>query len=192
MFVEYSLGDGSQNGFIEVIAGSMFSGKTEELIRRLKRAMIAQQKVRIFKPEKENRYSPVKVVSHDNNELISMPVNNSNDILPEAQGADVIGIDEAQFFDDHLPEVVNELASKGIRFVIAGLDMDYTGKPMGPMPDIMAIADDVTKVHAVCIRCGNLAQFSHRKANTTDLFLLGERDVYEPLCRNCFSKLSSH
>ena len=121
-----------------------------------------------------------------------MPVNNSNDILPEAQGADVIGIDEAQFFDDHLPEVVNELASKGIRFVIAGLDMDYTGKPMGPMPDIMAIADDVTKVHAVCIRCGNLAQFSHRKANTTDLFLLGERDVYEPLCRNCFSKLSSH
>ena len=185
MFMENSNADG---GRIEVICGSMFSGKTEELIRRLRRAKFARQSVEIFKPAVDVRYSAVNVVSHDDNSIPSTPVDSAQNILLLASGVQVVGIDEAQFFDDGLVDVCNQLANSGVRVIVAGLDMDYLGKPFGPMPKLMAIADDVLKVHAVCVRCGALAQFSHRLAKTDKLVLLGETDSYEPLCRKCFLK----
>ena len=183
MFLESGNADG---GRIEVICGSMFSGKTEELIRRLRRAKFARQSVEIFKPTVDVRYSAVNVVSHDDNSISSTPVDSAQNILLLASNVQVVGIDEAQFFDDGLVDVCNQLANSGVRVIVAGLDMDYLGKPFGPMPKLMAIADDVLKVHAVCVRCGALAQFSHRLAKTDKLVLLGETDSYEPLCRRCF------
>jgi thymidine kinase len=178
-------------GWIEVICGSMFSGKTEELIRRLKRARIARQKVEIFKPEIDTRYDDVNVVSHDENAILSTPVQSASQILLLTNNVDVVGIDEAQFFDDELPSVCNTLASQGIRVIIAGLDMDYRGIPFGPMPNLIAIADDVSKVHAICMHCGDLAQFTHRTVKDDHLVMLGEMDVYEPLCRRCYLEKNS-
>lgn len=173
-------------GWIEVICGSMFSGKTEELIRRLKRARIARQKVEIFKPLIDTRYDEVNVVSHDENAILSTPVESASQILLLTNNVNVVGIDEAQFFDDELPSVCNILASNGIRVIIAGLDMDFRGKPFGPMPALIAIADDVSKVHAICMSCGDLAQFTHRTVKDEHLVVLGEMDIYEPLCRKCY------
>lgn len=173
-------------GWIEVICGSMFSGKTEELIRRLKRAKIAQQKVLIFKPKVDTRYSAEEVVSHDANSITSFPVENATDILKYANDEAVVGIDEAQFFGEQLVDVCNQLANMGKRVVVAGLDMDFRGKPFGPIPLLMATAEYVTKVHAICMRCGNLAHYSHRTTASEELVVLGEKDVYEPLCRTCF------
>jgi len=178
--------DQQRAGWIEVVCGSMFSGKTEELIRRLKRAKIARQKVAIFKPLVDTRYSLEKVISHDSNAIESYPVKNAFDILEIAGNEEVIGIDEAQFFGEDLVEVCNILANKGKRLVVAGLDMDFRGKPFGPIPYLMATAEYVTKVHAICIRCGNLAHHSHRTTASEELVVLGETDSYEPLCRNCF------
>jgi thymidine kinase len=175
-------------GWIEVITGSMFSGKTEELIRRIRRAKIAQQKTMIFKPKVDTRYSEIKIVSHDAKEIDSTPVDKAEDILYMAENYEVIGIDEAQFFGSILVEVCNRLADKGIRVVVAGLDMDFAGKPFGPIPRLLAIAEYVTKVHAICMRCGNLAQYSHRLSDSEQLFLLGEKGIYEPLCRSCYNK----
>ena len=189
MFLENGNADG---GRIEVICGSMFSGKTEELIRRLRRAKFARQSVEIFKPAVDVRYSAVNVVSHDDNSIPSTPVESAQNILLLASGVQVVGIDEAQFFDDGLVDVCNQLANSGVRVIVAGLDMDYLGKPFGPMPKLMAIADDVLKVHAVCVQCGALAQFSHRLAKTDKLVLLGETDSYEPLCRKCYIKMQGH
>jgi len=173
-------------GRIEVICGCMFSGKTEELIRRLKRATIAKQRVEIFKPSIDVRYSIDSVVSHDSQSVLSTPVDTSETILLMTGDVDVVGIDEAQFFDDNLPYVCNKLADQGIRVIIAGLDMDYLGKPFGPMPDLCSIAEDVTKVHAICQDCGSLAQYSHRLGTGNKQVMLGEKDVYVPLCRSCF------
>jgi Thymidine kinase len=183
MFLE----NAKQGGWIEVICGSMFSGKTEELIRRLKRAKFANQKVEIFKPGIDIRYSAEEVVSHDSNAIQSTPVDTSGSILLLSGGVDVIGIDEAQFFDEGIVEVCQQLANKGIRVICAGLDMDYLGKPFGPMPQLMAVAEYVTKVHAICVKCGNLAQHSHRIAGGSNLVELGEKESYEPLCRHCFN-----
>ncbi len=177
-------------GWIEVIAGSMFSGKTEELIRRLRRAKIANQRVEIFKPATDNRYSDKKVVSHDANYINSTVVSNSEEILNKLNDCDVVGIDEAQFFDDGLVDVCNYMANKGLRVVIAGLDMDFKGKPFGIMPNLFAIAEYITKVHAICMHCGELAQYSHRLTAQDDLVLLGEKNNYEPLCRSCYNKAS--
>ena len=168
--------------------GSMFSGKTEELIRRLKRAKIAKQKVEIYKPMVDVRYSETEVVSHDENAIHSTPVENSANILLLAGDVDVIGIDEAQFFDKGLIDVVTKLANMGIRVIIAGLDMDFKGVPFGPIPGLMAVADYITKVHAICVRCGSIAQFSHRLSAKEQVVLLGEKDIYEPLCRSCYNK----
>ncbi|MCD8211075.1 MAG: thymidine kinase, partial [Prevotella sp.] len=173
---------------IEVICGSMFSGKTEELIRRLKRAKIARQKVEIFKPAIDTRYSDEDVVSHDNNSIVSTPVEASQSILLLSSEMDVVGIDEAQFFDDGLVDVCNNLANKGVRVIVAGLDMDFRGVPFGPIPMLCAIADEVTKVHAVCVRCGALAYVSHRLIDSEKRVILGEREEYEPLCRECYLK----
>ncbi len=173
-------------GWIEVICGSMFSGKTEELIRRLKRARIARQKVEIFKPEVDTRYDEIHVVSHDENAILSTPVQSASQILLLTNDVDVVGIDEAQFFDNELPAVCNQLASNGIRVIVAGLDMDYLGHPFGPMPHLIAIAEDVTKVHAVCMNCGDLAHYTHRKVHNDNLVMLGEMEAYEPLCRRCY------
>jgi thymidine kinase len=186
MFIERDINAHKKTGVIEVVAGSMFSGKTEELIRRLKRAKIARQKVEIFKPAMDVRYSLTEVVSHDDNSIRSTPVENSANILLLSGDVDVVGIDEAQFFDKGLVEVVVKLANMGVRVIIAGLDMDFKGVPFGPIPDLMAVADHVTKVHAICVRCGNIAQFSHRLSDKEQLVLLGEKDIYEPLCRRCF------
>jgi thymidine kinase len=186
MFIEPNI-KGDRRGYIEVICGSMFSGKTEELIRRLKRAKIANLKVEIFKPAMDTRFDEIKIVSHDDNAIHSTPIDNSQKILLLAQGADVIGIDEAQFFDDELPNVCDELATKGIRIIIAGLDMDYMGKPFGQMPFLMAKADYVTKLHAICVKCGNIANYSYRKIPNEDRIMLGEKDVYEPRCRICYN-----
>jgi thymidine kinase len=177
-----------KRGWVEVICGSMFSGKTEELIRRLKRAQFAKQKVEIFKPKIDTRYDELKVVSHSGIEIMSTPVPSSSNILLLATDVDVVGIDEAQFFDEELAYVCSELARRGIRVIAAGLDLDYTGKPFGPMPLLMATAEYVTKVHAICMKCGELAYVSHRKTKEESLVLLGETDSYEPLCRNCFNK----
>lgn len=177
-----------RQGRIEVICGSMFSGKTEELIRRLNRARIAQQKVEIYKPMIDTRYSEENVVSHDSNSVASTPVESSQSILLMATEADVVGIDEAQFFDEGLIEVCNTLANRGKRIIIAGLDMDFKGVPFGPMPALCAIAEDVTKVHAICVRCGNLAHVSHRIVEGDKQVMLGELQEYEPLCRHCYNK----
>lgn len=188
MFIERGLERQKKSGSIEVIAGSMFSGKTEELIRRLRRAKIAQQKVEIFKPAMDTRYSVAEVVSHDENSILSTPVENSGNIMLLTGDVDVIGIDEAQFFDPGLVEVCVSLANMGIRVIIAGLDMDFKGKPFGPIPGLMAVADHITKVHAICMQCGDVAQFSHRFSKADKLVLLGEKDEYEPLCRSCYTK----
>lgn len=177
-----------QQGRIEVICGSMFSGKTEELIRRLKRARIARQRVEIYKPAIDTRYSNDDVVSHDANSIPSTPVESARSILLMASDAQVVGIDEAQFFDDAIVEVCNELANSGKRVIVAGLDMDFKGIPFGPMPQLMAIAEDVTKVHAICVKCGNLANVSHRIVKDEQRVLLGEQHEYEPLCRQCYNK----
>ena len=177
-----------KSGCIEVVCGSMFSGKTEELIRRLRRAQFANQQIAIFKPVIDKRYSDVEVVSHDFHKITSSPVATPKEIIdkvgPEVQ---VVGIDEAQFFDDSLVEVCQTLANRGVRVIVAGLDTDYLGVPFGPMPRLMAVAEDVQKVHAICVRCGALANHSHRLSKSQDLVLLGEKDVYEPLCRDCFN-----
>lgn len=177
-----------QQGRIEVICGSMFSGKTEELIRRLKRARIARQRVEIYKPAIDTRYSDNDVVSHDANSIPSTPVESARSILLMASDAQVVGIDEAQFFDVAIVEVCNELANSGKRVIVAGLDMDFKGIPFGPMPQLMAIAEDVTKVHAICVTCGNLAHVSHRIVKDEQRVLLGEQHEYEPLCRQCYNK----
>ena len=188
MFIERGIDRQKKTGSIEVIAGSMFSGKTEELIRRLKRAKIAKLKVEIFKPAIDTRYSVAEVVSHDENSILSTPVESSGNIMLLTGDVDVIGIDEAQFFDNGLIDVSINLANMGIRVIIAGLDMDFKGKPFGPIPGLMAVADHITKVHAICMRCGDVAQFSHRLSTADKLVLLGEKDEYEPLCRSCFTK----
>ncbi|HPB04622.1 MAG TPA: thymidine kinase [Prolixibacteraceae bacterium] len=187
MFLEKDLSGKRQRGYIEVICGSMFSGKTEELIRRLNRARIAKQRVEIFKPVIDTRYSANDVVSHDENTIRCTPVDTASNILLLTGDVDVIGIDEAQFFDLALVEVCEKLANMGIRVIVAGLDMDYRGKPFGPMPQLMAIAEFVTKVHAICMHCGSLAQFSHRLQDDEKLVMLGEKKEYEPLCRECFN-----
>ena len=187
MFLENNNSE-RKRGWVEVICGSMFSGKTEELIRRLKRAQFARQKVEIFKPQIDTRYDDLKVVSHQGNEIMSTPVPSSSNILLMANDVDVVGIDEAQFFDNELANVCNELAKRGIRVIAAGLDLDYTGKPFGPMPLLMATAEYVTKVHAICMQCGELAYVSHRKTSNENLVMLGELESYEPLCRSCFNK----
>ena len=185
-FLENSVRVTGKRGSIEVITGSMFSGKTEELIRRLRRAQFAGLKVEIFKPSLDKRYSETRVVSHDDKSILSTPVDNASAILLLAGDVDVVGIDETQFFDNSIVEVCNSLADNGIRLVIAGLDMDFMGKPFGPMPALLAIAEYVTKVHAICMRCGNLAQYSFRKSEDEQVVLLGEKNLYEPLCRNCY------
>ena len=189
MFLENTVNHKEQLGWIEVICGSMFSGKTEELIRRLKRAQFANQKVIIFKPITDVRYSEKKVVSHDANEISSVPVSKSEDILGLVKDVDVVAIDEAQFFDMRIVSVCNELANNGLRVVVAGLDMDFKGNPFGPMPNLMAVAEFVTKVHAICTHTGNLAHYSHRIAENDDLVLLGERKEYEPLSRAAYNKV---
>ena len=171
-----------------MISGSMFSGKTEELIRRLKRARIANLKIEIFKPAIDIRYHVQNIVSHDDTQIISTPVDNSQTILLMASDVDVVGIDEAQFFDDQLPEVCDQLALRGIRVIVAGLDMDYTGKPFGQIPFLLAKADYITKLHAICVKCGNIANYSYRKSADGGQILLGEKEMYEPRCRVCFQE----
>lgn len=188
MFPENATNPAEQRGWIEVITGSMFSGKTEELIRRLRRAIIARQRVEIFKPKIDNRYSSEEIVSHDKNSIQSTPVDGSSNILLLAGGVDVIGIDEAQFFDPGLSNVCTTLANQGVRVIVAGLDIDYKGNPFGPIPSLLAVAEYVTKVHAICDRCGNLAHYSYRASNNPKLVVLGSKDYYEPLCRNCYNK----
>ncbi|MGQ9619357.1 MAG: thymidine kinase [Bacteroidales bacterium] len=187
-FLEDAVRTDRKRGSVEVITGSMFSGKTEELIRRLKRAQFAGLKVEIFKPSVDTRYSGSRVVSHDEKSISSTPVDNASSILLLAGDCDIVGIDEAQFFDNSIVEVCNKLADEGKRVVIAGLDMDFVGRPFGPMPYLLAIAEYITKVHAICTRCGNLAQYSFRKSSEAQQVLLGEKDIYEPLCRNCYNK----
>ena len=188
---ENLIGEPHSPGRIEVVCGSMFSGKTEELIRRMKRAKFAKQKVEIFKPSIDTRYSDEDVVSHDQNSIHSTPIESSGSLLLLASDIDVVGIDEAQFFDNGLVEVCNELANRGVRVIVAGLDMDFKGIPFGPIPALCAIADEVTKVHAICVRCGALAYVSHRLISNDRRVLLGEKDEYEPLCRECYQKAIS-
>ncbi|WP_300602191.1 thymidine kinase [Niabella sp.] len=185
MFIEPNL-TGDRRGWIEVICGSMFSGKTEELIRRLKRVKFANLNVEIFKPALDTRYDEERIVSHDTNAILSTPVDNSQKILLLGQGADVIGIDEAQFFDPELPDVCDRLAYHGIRVIVAGLDMDFTGKPFGQMPFLLAKADYITKLHAICVKCGNIANYSYRKIPDDEQIMLGATDAYEPRCRKCY------
>lgn len=189
--VGLSGGEMVRRGRVEVICGSMFSGKTEELIRRMKRAQFARQRVEIFKPSIDVRYSEEEVVSHQGNSILSTPVDSSASILLLGQESDVVGIDEAQFFDEHIVEVCNELASRGIRVIVAGLDLDFKGNPFGPMPGLLAIADEVTKVHAICVRCGALAYVSHRIVAGDKQVMLGEKMEYEPLCRVCYNQAVS-
>ena len=186
--MENLIGEAHRPGRIEVVCGSMFSGKTEELIRRMKRAKFAKQKVEIFKPAIDTRYSEEDVVSHDQNSIHSTPIDASGAILLLASNIDVVGIDEAQFLDDNLVDVCNELANRGIRVIIAGLDMDFKGVPFGPIPALCAIADEVTKVHAICVKCGALAYVSHRLVADEHRVMLGEQSEYEPLCRACYQK----
>jgi thymidine kinase len=187
MFIEPNI-TGERRGWIEVICGSMFSGKTEELIRRLKRAKIANLKVEIFKPAIDVRYDETAIVSHDTNSIQSTPVENSQTILLLAQDVDVVGVDEAQFFDDEIMNVCEKLALRGTRVIVAGLDMDYSGKPFGQMPNLLATADYITKLHAICVQCGNIANISYRKSSEGGQVLLGEKDHYEPRCRTCYHK----
>jgi thymidine kinase len=188
MFLENTVNQKEQFGWIEVICGSMFSGKTEELIRRLKRAQFARQRIEIFKPTVDTRFEEDRVVSHDSNQIRSTPVPAAANIPILADNCDVVGIDEAQFFDDEIVKVCNDLANRGVRVIVAGLDMDYKGNPFGPMPALMATAEYVTKVHAICPRTGNLAHYSFRKSNNDDLVLLGENEEYEPLSRAAYYK----
>ena len=185
MFIEPHIRS-ERRGWIEVICGSMFSGKTEELIRRLKRARIANLKVEIFKPSLDIRYHEQNIVSHDENAILSTPIEHSPAILELAKDVDVIGIDEAQFFDYQLPDICDELALKGSRVIVAGLDMDYSAKPFGQIPFLLAKADYITKLHAICVRCGNIANYSYRKSSVNSQLLLGEKDLYEPRCRTCY------
>lgn len=187
-FPENIAGAAGRRGSVEVITGSMFSGKTEELIRRLRRAKFAGLKVEIFKPALDKRFSENQIVSHDENSTISTPVDNPSAILLLAGDVDVVGIDEAQFFDSTIVEICNKLADEGIRVIVAGLDIDFMGNPFGPMPALLAVAEYVTKIHAICVRCGNLAHYSYRKSDEHQVVLLGEKDLYEPLCRNCFNE----
>ncbi len=180
-----------KSGCIEVICGSMFSGKTEELIRRLKRAQFANQKIAIFKPSVDVRYSEVEVVSHDLHSLKSTPITDATFMLDIPSDIEVVGIDEAQFFGENLVQVCQSLANRGVRVIIAGLDTDFLGKPFGPMPALMAVAEDVQKVHAICVKCGSLANHSHRLSKNADLVVLGEKDIYEPLCRECYNRAVS-
>jgi thymidine kinase len=185
MFIEPNI-NGPCGGWIEVICGSMFSGKTEELIRRLKRAKIANLKVEIFKPSIDVRFDAVKIISHDENMIHSTPVDSSQQLLLFAQDVNVVGIDEAQFFDAGLPDVCEQLACRGIRVIVAGLDMDYAAQPFGPLPQLLAKADYITKLHAICVKCGAIAQYSYRKIPAEDQIMLGAREVYEPRCRRCY------
>lgn len=187
MFSEKIFKEMHRKGSIEVVCGSMFSGKTEELIRRLKRAKIAKLNVEIFKPSIDTRYSDCEVVSHDSNSIHSTPVENSASILLLSENVDVVGIDEAQFFDSGIIDVCRKLANKGVRVIVAGLDMDFKGEPFGPMPHLCAIADDVSKVHAICLKCGSLANYSHRLIHEDKQVLLGEKSEYQPLCRECYN-----
>ena len=188
MFLERSMSQADGVGWIEVICGSMFSGKTEELLRRVKRAKIAKQKIKIFKPKKDVRYDKKKVISHDQNSIKSKPVSDSRKIIKLSEKFEVIGIDEAQFFDDSIVEVCNELANQGKRVIVSGLDMDYMGKPFGPMPNLLAIAEYVTKVHAVCSKSGKMASYTHRIVESDDLILLGDTKKYQALSRKEFIK----
>jgi len=190
MFLEQFPTEGRQHGWVEVICGSMFSGKTEELIRRIKRAQFANQKLLLFKPSIDNRYSEDSVVSHQGNALQAKLINSSEEIWNYWKNERVVAIDEAQFFDAGIIQISNELAKKGVRVIIAGLDMDYLGNPFGPMPQLLSIAEYVTKVHAICISCGNLAQYSHRTAEEKEQVLVGAVEKYEPLCRSCFNKIA--
>ena len=185
-------GESHRPGRIEVVCGSMFSGKTEELIRRMRRAQFARQRVEIFKPSIDVRYSEEDVVSHDQKHIQSTPIDSSASILLLASDIDVVGIDEAQFFDEGIVDVCNQLANRGVRVIVAGLDMDFRGQPFGPMPALCAIADEVTKVHAICVQCGALAYVSHRKVDSERRVLLGETQEYEPLCRDCYQKSISN
>lgn len=185
MYIEPNI-SGERRGVIEVICGSMFSGKTEELIRRLKRVKIANQRFEIFKPKIDVRYHATNIVSHDENSITSIPIENSQTILLYTGEADVVGIDEAQFFDDQLPDVCDQLALQGIRVIIAGLDMDYLGKPFGQMPNLLAKADVITKLHAICANCGHIANYSFRRSTGNSQVLLGEKEIYEPRCRKCY------
>ena len=191
MFLETKANRSNKKGWIELICGSMFSGKTEELIRRIRRAQFAKQKIELFKPAIDTRYAETEMVSHDATALPSTPVHNAAEILlyVSMDTVEVVGIDEAQFFDDGIVAVCNQLANDGIRVIVAGLDMDYLGNPFGPMPKLMAIAEYVSKVHAICTRCGDLAHYSHRTVANDKQVLLGEKDAYEPLCRGCFQQL---
>jgi thymidine kinase len=175
-----------RRGWIEIICGSMFSGKTEELIRRLRRAQIANLRVGIFKPKTDNRFHPENIVSHDENILHSIAVTSAKSILEQVSTADVIGIDEAQFFDEELPGVCETLALQGTRVIVAGLDMDYLRKPFGQMPILLSMAEYITKLHAICMQCGNIANYSYRKTGNAALFLIGDKDLYEPRCRLCY------
>ena len=185
-------GEAHRPGRIEVVCGSMFSGKTEELIRRMRRAQFARQRVEIFKPSIDVRYSEEDVVSHDQKHIQSTPIDSSASILLLASDIDVVGIDEAQFFDEGIVDVCNQLANRGVRVIVAGLDMDFRGQPFGPMPALCAIADEVTKVHAICVQCGALAYVSHRNVDSERRVLLGETQEYEPLCRDCYQKSISN
>lgn len=190
MFLEQFPSESKANGWIEVICGSMFSGKTEELIRRLKRVEFAQQKLALFKPAIDDRYHEEHVVSHRGSSFEAEPVNSSAEILTKWKKERIVAIDEAQFFDADIVDVCNELAKNGVRVIIAGLDMDYLGKPFGPMPHLLCIAEYVTKVHAICVSCGNLAQYSHRTVKEGGQVLVGAVETYEPLCRACFNKIA--
>jgi len=192
MFLETKANRSNKKGWIEVICGSMFSGKTEELIRRIRRAQFAKQKIELFKPAIDTRYDETEVVSHDANALTSTPVHNAAEILlyVSMDTVEVVGIDEIQFFDEGIVGVCNQLANAGIRVIVAGLDMDYLGNPFGPMPKLMAIAEYVSKTHAICTRCGDLAHYSHRIVAGDKQVLLGEKDAYEPLCRHCFQSIN--
>jgi len=189
MFIEPDI-HGEKRGWIEVICGSMFSGKTEELIRRLKRAKFANLKTEIFKPAMDTRFDEIKIISHDENAIQSTPVDTAQTILLMAQDADVIGIDEAQFFDEELPNVCDALALRGVRVIVAGLDMDFSGKPFGQIPNILAKAEYVTKLHAICMKCGNIANYSYRKVTNAEQVMLGAKDAYEPRCRKCYNEES--
>lgn len=190
MFLEQFPSEGRQNGWIEVICGSMFSGKTEELIRRLRRSEFANQPLLLFKPKIDNRYSEENVVSHQGSKFEAIVVENAHEILAHWNKQKVVAIDEAQFFDPGIIEVVNELSKKGVRVILAGLDMDYMGVPFGPMPQLMCVAEYVTKVHAICVSCGNLAQFSHRTVGEKEQVLVGAVEKYKPLCRSCYNKIA--
>lgn len=190
MFLEQFPSEGRQHGWIEVICGSMFSGKTEELIRRLKRVEFAQQKLLLFKPSIDDRYHEEHVVSHKGSSFMAIPVSESSTILKHWKKEQIVAIDEAQFFDHGLIDVCNELARKGVRVIIAGLDMDYLGKPFGPMPELLCSAEYITKVHAICVSCGNLAQYSHRTIKTEGQVLVGAVEKYQPLCRSCYNKIA--